>query len=79
NPETAIEYELPEISEVTVKVYTLLGMEIKTLVNKIQNAGRYTLTWNGTDNGGRKVPSGIYFLRMQAGAFSQIRKMTFIQ
>jgi hypothetical protein len=79
NPETTIRYELPETSEVTMKVYTLLGKEIRTLVNKIQNAGRYRVTWNGMDQDGRRVSSGIYFVRIQAGSFSQIRKMTFIQ
>jgi len=79
NPETTIKYELPEVSEVSVNVYTLLGKEVKTLVNKIQNAGRYAAKWNGTGEDGKRVPSGIYFIRIQAGIFSQTRKMTFMQ
>lgn len=79
NPETTIKYELPELSEVSVRVYSLLGREVKTLVNKFQNAGRYSIKWNGTGEDGRRAPSGIYFVRIQAGSYSQIRKMTFIQ
>ncbi len=79
NPETTIKYELPEVSEVSVKVYTILGKEVKTLVSRIQNAGRYTAKWNGTGEDGKRVPSGIYFIRIQAGIFSQTRKMTFMQ
>lgn len=79
NPETTIKYELPEVSEVSVNVYTLLGKNVKTLVNKIQNAGRYTVNWNAVGEDGKRVPSGVYFIRIQAETFSQIRKMMFIQ
>lgn len=79
NPETTIKYELPEVSEVSVMVYTLLGKNVKTLVNKIQNAGRYSVTWNAIGEDGKRVPSGVYFVRIQAGIFSQMRKMMFVQ
>jgi hypothetical protein len=79
NPVTAFGYDLPEASDVSIRVYTLLGKEVKTLVNLRKNAGRYQLTWDGTDAQGRKVASGVYFLAMKAGNFTSVRKMTFLR
>jgi len=76
NPETTLEYQLPEKCFVSIKIYTLLGQEIKELLEEYQSPGRWTVKWNGTDNFGRKVPSGIYLFRMKAGSYTEIRKMT---
>ncbi len=76
NPETTFEYQLPEECSVSIKVYTLLGQEVKNLVEEHQPAGHWTAKWDGTDNFGRKLPSGIYLLRMKAGSYTQIRKTT---
>jgi hypothetical protein len=79
NPSTTFTYDVPEVSEVTITVYSLLGKEVRTLYRKQQMPGRYTETWDGTDNTGRKLASGVYFLRMQAGSYSKLRKMTLIR
>ena len=79
NPMTTFTYDVPEVSDVTIKVYSLLGKEVRTIYSKQQMPGRYTQTWDGTDNTGRKLASGVYFLRMQAGSFSKLHKMTLIR
>jgi hypothetical protein len=79
NPVTSLSYDLPEDSKTTIRIYTMLGKEVKTLVDKQMPAGRHTLEWDGTDNQNRKVSSGIYFLQMQAEGFSSVRKMTFLR
>ena len=66
NPETKISYHLPEAAKVTVKIYNLLGQNIKTLVNKNLLAGKYSVLWNGKDNYGKDVSSGIYLYRLEA-------------
>ena len=70
NPETVIRYQLPKNSYVTLKVYTLLGKEITTLVSKELPAGSYSTEWNASS-----MPSGIYFYRLQAGNFVETKKL----
>lgn len=79
NPETSFYFDLPKDSKVTIKVYTLLGKVVKNLVDENRTSGRYRVTWQGLDEAGQKVPSGIYFLRMEANDFRQMRKMTVIR
>ncbi|MFQ5864388.1 MAG: carboxypeptidase regulatory-like domain-containing protein [bacterium] len=67
NPETSIKYQLPKASEVTLKIFNILGQEIRTLVDKQQEAGVYTIKWDGKDNFGRHVASGIYIFQIKAG------------
>ncbi len=75
NPATTIVYTLPEASQVVLSIYDVLGREIKTLVNNTLPAGRYQVTWDGTDQGGRPVSSGIYIYRLRAGHFTKTMKM----
>ncbi len=79
NPETSIRLQLPEASQVTLKVYNILGQEIKTLVNKNLDAGYHTIRWDGTNNIGLKVASGVYIYRMKAGGFINSKKMVFLK
>ena len=79
NPETIIEYALPRETRVDLKVYNILGGEIKSLVNHRQGAGAYSITWNGEDNDGRLVDSGVYMYILRAGNWTQSRKMVFLQ
>ncbi|MBU78482.1 MAG: hypothetical protein CMG28_03535 [Candidatus Marinimicrobia bacterium] len=79
NPSTTISYDLPEQAQVTLKVYDMLGKQIKTLVNQSQDAGNRTAVWNGTDNLGRQVSAGVYLYQIQAGEFSQTRKMLLLK
>ncbi|MGE5497975.1 MAG: T9SS type A sorting domain-containing protein, partial [Syntrophothermus sp.] len=79
NPSTTISYALPESRFVSLKVYDMLGREIKTLISTEQAQGVYNVTWNGDNNYGQKVSSGTYFYRIDAGSFSQIRKMMLVK
>ena len=79
NPSTTIRYEIPKESRVVIKVYNLLGQEVKTLINKTQGRGIHTMTWDGKDNTGRIVASGVYLYRLEAGTFVKSRKMLFIK
>jgi len=79
NAVTAIKYELPENSKVTLEVYTVLGNKVATLVNGEQEAGFQTVIWDGMDDEGRPVSSGIYFYKMSAGDFKATRKMTLMK
>ncbi len=74
NPTTAISYQLPVASEVSLKVYDLLGREVATLVNQRQEAGRYQALFNAAS-----LSSGVYFYRLQAGAFLETKKMMLVK
>ncbi len=79
NPETVISFQLSAFSFVTLKVYDVLGREVASLVNEEKPAGRYQINWNGTDNFGGKVTSGVYFYTLKAGNFSSVRKMVVLK
>jgi hypothetical protein len=69
-PTTTIKYSIPEMSKVILKLYNLLGEEVATLVNEEKVAGYYTVEFNASS-----LSSGVYFYRIQAGDFVQIKKM----
>ncbi len=79
NPITTIKYQLARNSEVSIVVYNVRGQKVATLVNSKQIAGKHTITWNGKNQDGNSVASGIYFIKMKAGDFSQIKKMTLLK
>ena len=79
NPTTTISYDLPEQAQVTLSIYDLLGKKIKTLVNQSQDAGNKIAMWDGTDEFGRQVSAGVYLYRIQAGEFTQTRKMLLLK
>jgi len=70
NPGTVISYQLPSSCKVILEVYNLLGERTASLVNKIQPAGRHSVSFDGA-----ALPSGVYFYRLQAEGFSMIKKM----
>lgn len=74
NPSTVIDYQLTMNSFVTLKVYDMLGREVKTLVNEREDAGTHTATFNAAN-----LPSGVYFYRIQAGNFVQTKKLVLIK
>ena len=74
NPSTVISYSLPKGEFVTIKIYNLIGQEIKTLVNNYKNAGTYHVTFSAAG-----LPTGIYFYQMQAGSFNSVKKMLLIK
>jgi len=79
NLQTTISYSLPENSEVTIDVYNISGQKVRTLVNGFQTAGYKTVTWDGTNDSGQPVSSGVYFYRIKAGESSQTKKMTLLK
>ena len=64
NPSTAIGYQLSANSNVNLKIYNLLGQEVKTLVNKQQSPGSYNYIWNGLNSEGQQVGSGVYYYKL---------------
>ncbi len=79
NPSTIIKYALSRGQFVTLKIYDLLGKEIKTLVNEAQVNGIYQAVWIGNNNSGKKVSSGIYFYQLRSGDFVETKKMLLIK
>jgi hypothetical protein len=76
---TAITYQLALGGPVQLRVYNLLGQEIRTLVNGNTAAGPHTVSWDGTDNSGRAVSQGIYVYRLVRGGASETRKMMLVR
>ncbi len=79
NPETEIRYALPEGSYVRLEVFNLLGQKVATLADGPQEGGEFAVRWNGTDDTGLSLASGIYFCRLQAGEFSDTKKMIYLK
>lgn len=75
NPATRINYTIPDEVYVSLKVYDLMGHEVKTLVNEVQPAGPNSVVWDGTDNRGHLLSSGIYFYKIKAGDEIRVGKM----
>ena len=67
NPVTTIRYQLPKTANVKLAIYTMLGQRVKTLVNENQAANYYTIQWDGLNESGNRVASGIYLYRIEAG------------
>ena len=78
NPSTVIGYRLPVTSNVTLKVYDILGNEIATLVNEEKPAGEYEVEFQSTVSS-RQLTSGIYFYQLKAGSFIQSKKMILLK
>jgi hypothetical protein len=79
NPTTTISFALPKAGKVQLSVFNLLGQEVKTLVNGDLAAGNNSIVWDGTNDHGQSVASGIYFYRIAAGDFSQTKKMMMLK
>jgi ligand-binding sensor domain-containing protein len=79
NPATTIRYQLPKTTEVVLKIYNIFGQEVRTLVNARQPAGVNSVVWDGRDQSGKEMSSGIYIYRLQAGEFTQSRKLSFVR
>ncbi len=79
NPETQIQYALPEAAEVRLRIFNVLGQEVKVLVATYQEAGIQEVSWDGRNDRNEMVPSGIYFYRLEANGFAQSRKMILLR
>jgi photosystem II stability/assembly factor-like uncharacterized protein len=79
NPGTNINYELSKSSQVLLEIFDIQGKEIKTLVNKYERPGKYSVYWNGKDNTGIHVSSGVYFYIFCAQGYSVSRKMIYLK
>jgi hypothetical protein len=79
NPATMISYQLATESDVELTIYNVLGQEIRELVNQHQSGGIHQIQWNGRDEAGREVASGVYLYKLSAGDFVQSRKMLLLK
>ena len=82
NPSTDIRYQIPDVrshNHTTLKIYNVLGQEMRTLVNEPKEPGYYTVTWDGKDESGDEVSSGIYFYRLFTGQFQQTKRMVLLK
>ncbi len=79
NPSTTIDYRLPEAGDVQLVIYNLLGQEVRTLVRESMDAGFHSVVWDGTDEFGKQVASGIYIYRMSVADFSQVQRMMLLK
>ena len=79
NPVTTLHYDLSENSDVKITIYDMLGREVKTLINKTQDAGSRSVIWNATDDYGKPVSAGIYLYQIQAGEYISTKKMVLLK
>ena len=79
NPATTIRYELKEAGAVTLRIYDVMGQQVRELVNAPQSSGRHQVTWEGRDQTGAQVANGVYFYVLRAGEFRALRKMVLMK
>lgn len=79
NPETTVSFSLKQDGRTEIHVYNILGQKIRTLVDGSLKAGNHTIRWNGKDDNGRGVSSGIYFLKMSAGTYKATSKLVLMK
>jgi flagellar hook assembly protein FlgD len=76
---TRIDYDLPASDHVRLDVYDVSGARIRTLVDQARGAGHFAATWDGRDDAGRRVASGVYYLRMETHAKAQNQKVVLVR
>ncbi len=79
NPMTTIKYDMKAKGLVTVKIYDVAGRLVRTLVNEVKDAGAYSAVWDGRNNGGSSVASGIYFYKMETAGFGATKKLVMLR
>ena len=79
NPITKLDYNLPLRSKVNISIYNVLGQEIKTLVNGVKEYGYHSVTWDGRNDLGKDMSSGVYFARITSKGFTKTRKMLLVK
>ena len=79
NPVTIVEYSVPTRARVTIDIFNVLGQKVRTLVDEMKSAGSYRAEWNGADDAGQPVSTGIYLYRFRAGDVVQAKKMLLLK
>jgi hypothetical protein len=79
NPTTRIVFGLPRDGTVSIVIYNVLGQKVRTLINEARTAGRYEVNWDGRDEHGMPVGTGLYLYRLEAGQFSLVQKMLMLK
>ncbi|MAE09763.1 MAG: hypothetical protein CMF78_01025 [Candidatus Marinimicrobia bacterium] len=79
NPVTTIAYDIPEIANVRIDMYNILGQKVRTLVNGTHQPGMYHVRWNGTNDFGNPVSSGMYFYRISSEEFISVKKLVLMK
>jgi hypothetical protein len=79
NSRTVIRYSLFKPADVSLTIYNVLGQKVRTLVDQVHQSGRMSVIWDGKDDGGNDLASGIYFCRLQAGELSQTKRMVLLK
>ena len=79
NPSTNINFDLPKAAQVTINVYDIQGSQVKTLINNYYPAGSHRVVWDGTNNSGEKINSGIYFYELSSGMTRIVKKMQLLK
>ncbi len=79
NPETRIAFSVPKTSHVKVVIYNALGQMVRTLIDRNVEPGHHILNWDGRNDAGQLVPSGVYFYRMKAGDYIALKKMLLVK
>ena len=79
NPETTIQYSLAVSGRVIIHIYNILGQRVRTLVDDVLEAGVHRAQWDGKDDGGRNIASGVYLYRVRSGDFIETRKFILLK
>jgi len=81
NSSTVIRFALPESRDIELSIFNLTGQQVETLVQGMRNAGTYTLRWDGRDDDGRQLASGVYLYQLRTGDGQQVetRKLVLIR
>jgi hypothetical protein len=79
NANTVLRFDVPRNGQVTLKIFDTLGREVRTLTDRYLQAGSYTISWNGRNNGGKETASGVYFSKLEAGGFEDVVKMVMMK
>jgi hypothetical protein len=79
NPVTTIAYQLPHDARVVLEIFSISGLRVRLLVNRMQPKGTYSIEWDGKSDNGLALASGTYIYRLSAGEYSQSRKMSYVR
>ena len=79
NPNTKIEFNIPMMEQVNISIYNLEGRLVKTLVDQVMNSGNHIVNWDGRNDIGSKVSTGMYIYQLKTNSVNMTRRMTFIK